>query len=250
MKASNVHDELISSYHSSHYREYMPKTNNEWEWVLERFELNYSSYLAHLTVTDKILDLPCGVGYLEHYLIRKGYSDIIAVDLSSEQIDVAKSVMSQRGVDYQGKVKFVVKDAFEFLSKDEKYKAIFLIDIIEHFSKEDVFKLIKCAADSLEDDGLLFIRTPNAEYPMFGRFYNDLTHITPFTIKSLSQLIRVSMLTEIHNGFEVVPFSTKNQLFFGKIKEIVFNVMQGLLGKILGVKKGGFSENIVCVVKK
>lgn len=246
----NIQEKLIETYHSGHYDAFMPKSEDEWRWVLDRFDLNFSPYMTNLNKNNKVVDLPCGVGYLEDYLIEKGFNSLVAVDLSGEQIEVAKSVLSQRKVSYQGKVEFIIDDIFDFLSKGEKYQAIFLIDIIEHFGKEDVFKLIRYAVNSLEADGLLFIRTPNAEYPMFGRFYNDLTHITPFTTTSMSQLIRACSLTEVHNGFEVVPFSSKKQLFTGKIKEVIFNAVQGLLGKFLGVKKGGFSENIVCIAKK
>lgn len=59
---------------------------------------------------------------MEHYLLKKGFTQIHAVDISEEQIQVAKSKLNEHGFDFADKVQFYLSDAFEFLK--EKIKTV------------------------------------------------------------------------------------------------------------------------------
>jgi len=246
----SIHDELISTYNSNHYDDYMPKNEQEWEAVIDRLEVNFSKHLQKIKKDDKLLDLPCGVGYLLHFLIHKGFTNIAAVDLSEEQVNQAKNLLSERNMDFTDKIKFEIEDAFSHLITNNKYKAIFLIDILEHFDRDRGADLIKACLSSLEPGGLLFIRTPNAETPMFGRFYNDLTHITPYTVRSIKQLIQTCSLEIIDIDYEKIPYPRESPSILKQLKRIAYEISQSILAKILGLKKEAFSENIYCVCKK
>lgn len=76
--------ELIKTYHSTHYRHIMPQTVEGWNWVIDRIEVNFGDIFSSLPKDSLILDVGCGVGYLEHYLLKKGFTRIEAIDLSEE----------------------------------------------------------------------------------------------------------------------------------------------------------------------
>lgn len=85
-----------------------------------------------------------------------------------------------------------------------------MIDLIEHFTKSDIVDLMHLAHKTLKDGGVLLLRTPNAESPLFGRFYNDFTHETPFTRSSLQQI-----LTTV--GFQVLRIDFEKYLMLRKV---------------------------------
>ena len=93
-------------------------------------------------------------------MVAKGFSNISAVDLSKEQVEVAKRLLELNDIEYEGLIDFVVVDAFSFLAKGEKYKAIFLIDVVEHFEKEKVFDLVNAAHYCLDPSGILLAFRP------------------------------------------------------------------------------------------
>ncbi len=242
--------EMLKSYYSSHYKRLLPDSQAKWKWVIDRLEINFGNYLNILPKDASILDLPCGVGYMEHYLLDRGFTNIYAVDISEEQILAAKEKLKEYGMEYEAKVKFLVSDAFRFLKEHKEMDVITMIDIIEHFHKDGVMQLLKLAKRSLKDDGLLMLRTANSESPVFGRFYNDFTHETPFTISSLLQCLAQAGFDVVNVGFEKEPYIGGKAWFGKEIKRAIHRLGLRVLGMFLGVPPGGFSENIVCVAKK
>lgn len=110
-------NELIAKYYSAHYQHIMPQTREGWNWVIDRSELNLGNIFSSIPKNSRILDVACGVGYLEHYLLKKGFINIYAIDLSEEQINVAKEKLKSFNIDWEGKVKFEIADVFEYLKK-------------------------------------------------------------------------------------------------------------------------------------
>ncbi len=243
-------EEMLKSYYSSHYKKLLPDSQAKWKWVIDRLEINLGDYLNSLPKYASILDLPCGVGYMEHYLLGMGFNNISAVDISEEQILAAKEKLKEDGLEYDAKVNFMVADAFETLKEHEGMDVITMIDMIEHFNKDDVIQLLRLAKGSLKDGGLLMLRTVNAESPTFGRFYNDFTHETPFTISSLLQCLTLVGFEVMKVGFEKEPYIGGRAWFGKEIKRGIHRLGLKVLGMFLGIPPGGFSENIVCVVKK
>ena len=64
---------LFTYYYSTHYKHFMPKGIADWSWELKRIELNFGKDFSAFSKDRHLLDLGCGVGYLEDYLIRKGF---------------------------------------------------------------------------------------------------------------------------------------------------------------------------------
>ena len=63
----------------------------------------------------------------------------------------------------------------------------------------------------LKKDGILIIITPNFTYD-YKNFYDDPTHINPFTVIKLSEVLKLFKFREI----EIVPWVVKKSSFFGK----------------------------------
>jgi len=82
-------------------------------------------------------------------------------------------------------------DAFEFLSHErDTVDAIFSNHFIEHLNLDQLLELMRLVKRSLRNGGIVLLRTANVASPFrAGTFWNDLTHTTPFTDQSLSQLL-------------------------------------------------------------
>ncbi len=94
------------------------------------------------------------------------------------------------------------KDLFSFLENvsNPLYDVIISFDILEHFTKQEVFILVDKIYQALKPDGKLLLHVSNGEVIFSGSvFWSDLTHETCFTKQSISQLIRLV-------GFKVAKF--------------------------------------------
>ena len=218
--------------------------------MLDRIRLNFGDIFSSIPKNSRILDLACGVGYLEHYLLRKDFTNIYAVDLSSEQIDVAVKKLEQFGINYRGKVEFELVDAFEYLKKASGFDVIVMIDLIEHFKKSEVLELMRLAHKALRDIGFLLIRTSNAESPLFGRFYDDFTHETPFTRSSLRQVLAATEFQVLRIDFEKSPYIKGNNRFLKRLRSTICLVGLSVLARFLGLPLAAFSGDIIAIGKK
>jgi 2-polyprenyl-3-methyl-5-hydroxy-6-metoxy-1,4-benzoquinol methylase len=90
---------------------------------------------------------------------------------------------------------------------DETFDVVLLMSIIEHLT--DPSNLMNEIRRILKKDGILIIVTPNWKYS-YKNFYDDLTHIKPYTTSSLSftlQMFDFSVLA-------VMPWSPRKNLNF------------------------------------
>lgn len=227
----------------------MPKTPEGWDFVISRVELNFGEFLNAIPQDSPILDVPCGVGYLEYYLLKKGFTKIHAVDLSEEQIQVAKSKLREYGHEFDGKVEFHVADAFEYLKKGHSYAAIAMIDFLEHLEKDKILEILGLSYDALQPGGFLFLRVTSADNPMWGRFfYRDFTHVTPFTPDSLHQCLRATGFEVIKVDYEVLPRICGSWII--KLKQSIRYRGLWFLGKFLGIPPQAFTEDLIAVAKR
>jgi cyclopropane fatty-acyl-phospholipid synthase-like methyltransferase len=224
----------------------MPKTPEEWNRVEQRIEDNFGLFLNEIPLDGAILDIPCGVGYLEHFLLKKGYSNIRAVDLSKEQIQVARDKLREHNVEWAGMVQFTHADAFKYLKQHQaNFHAIAEIDFLEHLPKDKVMEVLRLSHRALRKDGLLFVRVINAENPMWGKhFYHDFTHETPFTQDTLRQCLDMSNFETLKIDFEVLPASA------GRLRQTLRWSALWILGRLLGIKPAAFTEDLIAIARK
>ena len=186
----------------------------------------------------RILDIGCGDGELLLLMRAHGYTEVEGIDVSGEQVESARA----RGLDV------VRADAMTFLrSRPQRYDAICAIDLIEHFEKPDVVRLLELVAASLKPGGTLVAQVPNGESPFFGRYrYGDFTHGTAFTSRSIRQIAANTGFAIVEAyPCEPVPHGARSLLRLAAWRAIAA-VLKGMLLAETGVARGHIvTQNLV-----
>jgi len=133
------------------------------------------------------LDLGCGPGNVLYLLSHEGYRNICGVDVSPEQIEVAKRVCAN----------VTCADVKDYLASfKENFELIIAFDLIEHFQKDELLELLDVVRKTLKPGGTLILQTPNAESPWgLSMRYGDFTHESAFTPHSLEHILGISGFT-------------------------------------------------------
>jgi 2-polyprenyl-3-methyl-5-hydroxy-6-metoxy-1,4-benzoquinol methylase len=139
----------------------------------------------------RIMDLGCGDGMLLHFLGRAGYQNTFGVDLSSEQTARARRLGLHQV--QQGEINRVLDD-----TADASVDVVLLMDVLEHLTRDDLFRTLDSVLRVLRSGGLCIAHVPNAEglYGMRVR-YGDFTHEQAFTAKSSAQVFRTIGFSEV-----------------------------------------------------
>lgn len=171
-----------------------PLTLQQLNKKLKVFEWHFGEFLPS-NPEAKIIDAGCGNGSLVYWLQQKGFVHACGVDASWDQVEEGRAL---------GIKNLEAMDLVACLEKEkEAYDLIFLRDVVEHFSKEEVLPLLKLCRLALKPGGRLVIQVPNGASPFVGRvLYGDFTHETAYTESSLSQLFGISGYQDFH----VKPF--------------------------------------------
>jgi SAM-dependent methyltransferase len=158
-----------------------PKEYQDWAAAIEARLQGWLPADRHTPV----LDMGCGPGNFLFLMEKLGYTNLTGVDLSAEQIEMARQWCPQ--------AKLIQADIKEFLAGNPgRFGLIVGFDIIEHFSKNEILPLIEQIAIALSAGGRLILQTPNAESPWgLMHRYGDFTHEIAFTPHSLEQLLRL-----------------------------------------------------------
>jgi SAM-dependent methyltransferase len=118
----------------------------------------------------KILDLGSGKGHFFFALKKLGYSNVFACD-KFPMFDECKKEDIVKGLSY----------------KKESFDLIISRDIAEHVRESE--KFFDEQNKILKNGGRIIVMTPNAEKMSFGGFYDDYTHVMPYTRKSLGEAL-------------------------------------------------------------
>lgn len=157
-----------------------------------RWGKSYRHYLKGWLPSNQdaeIVELACGGGRLLHFLKKAGYRRLTGVDISPDQVSLAKQVVPN----------IVQCDVLSFLeSQRERFDLVIGLDIIEHFHKPEVLHFLDHCFTGLKPGGTIILQTPNAESPWGSMHrYNDLTHEVCFNPNSLSRLLRLAGFSDI-----------------------------------------------------
>ena len=135
--------------------------------------------------TSPVLDLGCGPGYLLKMLEDQGFQDVTGVDLSAEQLALAKD-RCQHAVILQA-------DMLQVLAAHPaQYELITAFSVLEHLDKNELFSFLELVIAALRPGGQFIVQTINAENPWgLALLYGDLTHETAFTPGSLAVALSV-----------------------------------------------------------
>jgi 2-polyprenyl-3-methyl-5-hydroxy-6-metoxy-1,4-benzoquinol methylase len=163
----------------------------------------------------KILDLGCGTGSMITALKNNGFSNVTGVDISAEQVAMAHKM---------GVSEVVEGDILQYLRDNEgSFDLILGMDIVEHFTKDELCDLLELVKKALRRNGRVVFRTPNVDAPL-GSIYakGDFTHETLLNYNSAEQIMTAIGFKSI----AILPsvFKSKNP-----IKEMLRKVMWAIL---------------------
>lgn len=147
----------------------------------------------------KCLEIGSGTGQFLAYLSAKGVGSVKGIDHDPALTAVQPSEVADC---------FDCMDVWEFCknSADGSYDRIVLLDVLEHFTPEEAFRLLSELSRLLSVNGKVVIKVPNAASPWgLGYQHGDLTHKTSYTSDSLRQLatacaMRVERLYDQRRG--------------------------------------------------
>ncbi|OGU16513.1 MAG: hypothetical protein A2X63_04930 [Ignavibacteria bacterium GWA2_35_8] len=209
-----------------------------WSWCDYHFKPMFSKILPE----DSILDIGCGPGYFMKYLENLGYKNLHGIDVSPEQCEIAKSLNLQ----------VFCNDVFEFLTgKENNYSAIIAIDFIEHFTKNEILKLLPLISKALKKDGIFVIQTPNGQGLFPGQvIYGDLTHFTIFAEDSLRQFLRLTGFTDI----KIKESGPAPNSLEGRMRHFLWDIIRAFIRIVRQIEAKNssrlYTENIICWCKK
>jgi len=182
-----------------------------------------------------ILDLGCGHGAFIHCIRRAGYTNVVGIDISPEQVAEAQR-LGIEGV-YQG-------DLLNSLQQlqSETQDVVITFDVIEHFTKDELLVLGREVHRVLKQGGKWIIHTPNGE-GLFGSrsYFGDLTHQTGFTRNSITQFLKVVGFTQVAcYEDKIVVHGWKSALRF-----VIWEVVRFALRVVLAAETGNFSNDYI-----
>jgi SAM-dependent methyltransferase len=206
------------------------------------WDYKYLPLLDGLDRAAPILEIGCGDGGLLAYLQRRGFSHVAGIDISREQVDLAR----RRGVRAE------VGDVFDSLAgRAGSIAAIVAVDVFEHFSRDELARLTPLLRAALRPGGRLLVQTANGAGLFPGQvIYGDLTHMTIFTPQSLDQLLRATGFVDLEfHETGPIPFRLR-----GKVDVALWSAIKALANVVRHIETGKrqaiWTENFICVARK
>ena len=136
-----------------------------------------------------MLDVACGGGKLLYFYKMLGFTNLTGVDISSEQVRLARQVIPE------------VKEAnvLDYLDCEKgRFEWISGLDIVEHFHKQEVLRFLDSCNSTLNIGGRLVLQTPNADSPWGSMYrYGDFTHEIAFNPHVLTRLLELTGFRDI-----------------------------------------------------
>jgi len=183
MDEENYRNRCYKNFVSKHWCYTHELSKEEFNFLSRAYKKQYSAFMPK-DKDAKIIDIACGAGHFLYFLQNEGYANSIGIDISQEQIKIAKK-MGVKNVERA--------DFFEYLPYHiESFDMVIAIDIIEHLKKDEIIFFLDLIYKSLKKNGILLVGTVNA-MSLFGAsgVFIDFTHELGFTPNSLVQIMRV-----------------------------------------------------------
>lgn len=217
---------IYENYVSSHFGYMHSLKEEEYKLYAKAAKVRYKDLLPQ-DKSANIIDIACGGGQFLYFLQLQGYVNTQGIDISQEQLDVARKMG----------VKRLQKADFEEYLPDSlgKFDMIIANDIIEHLTKDEVLNFFDIIYNSLKSGGHVLISTLNSSGSFSGRNrYCDFTHEQGFTPGSLSQVLRVCNFKNIKVcGEEPVIYDLRSF-----IRAVLWRVMKSIIKFYLIIERG------------
>ncbi|MBN1472206.1 MAG: class I SAM-dependent methyltransferase [Syntrophaceae bacterium] len=225
------------SYREVLFREY---TNNIYRSMISISEASYTqrehvfkkrfSKFLPSSKDAAILDIGCGLGFFLWFLQQGGYTNVVGIDVSPQQIEVAEN-HGVKGLQLCDWKTYLV-------DKHSQFDFILLDNVIEHLHKDEIVEMLARILLSLKPGGRVYVSTPNAGSPFgIAHAFIDFTHEVYFTPASLSQVILSCGFSSVYVFGE--PLFAVDILSF--LRKTVFNIIKPFIkaAYIIGAGGGG-----------
>lgn len=189
--------------------------------------IKYLTIKYNLKKDSKILEMGCGRGEFLNEFTKLGMSGF-GIDLSNyadkfcENAEIKVADMTKENIPYP----------------DNYFDIVFSKSFIEHFyHPEEVFKE---AYRVLKPSGILINLTPEWKY-IYKSFYDDYTHRTPFTKKSLEDIHAVTGFKDVKvNSFKQLPILWSRNFFIKNIFSVFSEITRKLVPDYFRMKNKWF----------
>lgn len=246
MSGTEYRDVLYTNYHTNQSgRASLTDAKSLFEREKKQFEREILPKLSGVDAKAKVFDLGCGSGSLIAAFKEAGYTRVAGMDLSEEQVKMAHAM---------GVSEVVLGDAMQYLrDASEGFDVITGMDIIEHFTKDELVELLQLIQRKLNAGGMAIFRTPNMDAPVASAFaLGDFTHENYLNASSAEQVM-------LSCGFQEVTVLPSTMRVKGIFKEIVRRIAYDWLELIMKIqlfatarstRKVLFAPNLIIVGRK
>lgn len=217
-------------------------TKKELQWGVDYFNFHF---LPHLPINKdiNILEIGCGWGKFLKALEINGYKNTVGVDISKDQIDIAKKNLNIKNA-------FLIDSIEYIIDLKENLDIVILSDVLEHLENDYSIKLFSEIRRKLNTGGKIIVQVPNGLSLLNPIRYADITHIQAFIPKSLNQIFKLAGFNQI-DCFEVPPkgknIKTKIRFFLWSF--LIRPFISGFMLIANGDKMGGiYTSNIIAVI--
>jgi 2-polyprenyl-3-methyl-5-hydroxy-6-metoxy-1,4-benzoquinol methylase len=187
-RPKSLRDLLLENYISSSAGPHRALTRAELLSFLRAYRYHLRGWLP-AAAEGSWLDLGCGQGALMRLALAYGYRDVMGVDLSDEMLAVARA----------DGLTVTKDDLMRFLERapEQQWSVVSAFDVVEHFSKEDGFRILCKIRSMLRPGGICLLKLPNASSPWGAHVHaSDLTHEMFYTRYSIAQLANLAGFAE------------------------------------------------------
>lgn len=141
-----------------------------------------------------LLDVGCGTGgYTREWQKKFPSARIVAVDLDPGQIDGVRTIPFDLSV----------------ARMEGQFDIVFSKSVLEHLQGEGTKGFVRILKENIGRGGVGFVLLPDWKTCM-DVFYDDYTHVSPYTEDSLRDMLRVNGLDAEVSVFWQVPFAWKH----------------------------------------
>lgn len=243
MTTLRYRERLYRSYLSTHLAALGPADRAAVERDRRLFRAVYRPFLPERK-DAAVLEIGCGTGSFIAFLRDEGFTRVQGIDVGEEQVAAARR-LGIEGIERA--------DALPFLrSHPAAYDFIAALDVIEHFTKDEVIEFLESVRDALRPGGRLLLRTPNADSPFHSWIrYGDFTHEVTFTPRSIRQVLRATGF----GGIEVYPLEPYVHGLPSAVRRLLWLGLKQLIRAYLLVEQGTagsgvFTANLCAVAQK
>jgi len=182
----------------------------------------------------RVLEIGCGTGIFLRYLVKRGFTNILAIDSDAGLAPVLDDL---KGVDIR------LADAAQLVPTlpPAGFDRIALFDVAEHIPLQALCELMRTLQTLLAPGGRIVLRVPNCESPWGLKcFFGSFDHVTPLTSGRFEELAAAT-------GFKVARL-------FGSdtgegLRKLAQTLLHGLLSRCLVYRPDVWEVCLVAVLE-